>query len=146
MPFSNSMLLMLCRMPIQLRLHISPFATWRDTTCLPQPRSRRTRWHHSNLHFTVFCQLPYHARLCTSIPVMCLVDCDNLAPVNTDEDLYKPTFDRGRSKIWPWPIAWPWCMSRIHATQLGCTNVSLLDAALAAQTTQIYSCQPHWTQ
>jgi hypothetical protein len=40
----------------------------------------------SNLCFAAFCLVPYHTRSCSSIPVMHLINCDDLACVNADKD------------------------------------------------------------
>ena len=41
----------------------------------------------SNLRFAAFCLVPYHARSRSSISVTCLVDRNDLARVNIDEDI-----------------------------------------------------------
>ena len=41
----------------------------------------------SNLHFATFHLVPYHARLCFSISVMHLVDHNDLAHINADDDV-----------------------------------------------------------
>jgi hypothetical protein len=41
----------------------------------------------SNLRFAAFCLVPYHACSRSSISVTCLVDCNDLAHVNIDEDI-----------------------------------------------------------
>jgi len=46
-----------------------------------------------NLRFAAFRLVPYHARSRSSIPVTRLVDRDDLARVNTDEDITRADFD-----------------------------------------------------
>ena len=47
----------------------------------------------SNLRFAAFCLVPYHARSCSSLPVICLVNQDNLARINADEDITRADSD-----------------------------------------------------
>jgi hypothetical protein len=47
----------------------------------------------SNLHFAAFHLVPYHARSHSSIPVTRLVNRDDLARVNTDEDITRADSD-----------------------------------------------------
>ena len=47
----------------------------------------------SNLRFAAFCLVPYHARSRSSLPVTRLVDRDDLARVNADEDITRADSD-----------------------------------------------------
>ena len=47
----------------------------------------------SNLRFATFCLVPYHSCSRSSIPVMRLIDQDNLARTNTDEDITRADSD-----------------------------------------------------
>ena len=47
----------------------------------------------SNLHFAAFRLVPYHARSHSSISVMRLIDCDDLAHVNADDDVTQADLD-----------------------------------------------------
>jgi hypothetical protein len=47
----------------------------------------------SNLCFTAFCLVPYHSRLHSLMPVTCLVDRENLACTNMDEDIMQADSD-----------------------------------------------------
>lgn len=47
----------------------------------------------SNFRFAAFCLVPYHARSRSSIPVMRLVDHDDLPRVNADKDIIRADSD-----------------------------------------------------
>ncbi|KAH9991211.1 hypothetical protein BJV74DRAFT_772328 [Russula compacta] len=47
----------------------------------------------SKLHFAAFCLIPYYARSCSSIPITCIINCEDLMQIHLDKDQDNPTAD-----------------------------------------------------